>query len=117
MSKVVIVYFDGLCSADMHLIEAKENTNYIWYFMLSDEFFEQTITAGSRTVLHKINQKELLRIRVRIPSLAEQQEIVRILDDLLAKEQKIKDAAEAVLAQIELLKKSILARAFRGELC
>lgn len=39
MSKVVIVYFDGLCSADMHLIEAKENTNYIWYFMLSDEFF------------------------------------------------------------------------------
>lgn len=117
MSKIVIVYFDGLCSADMHLIEAKENTNYIWYFMLSDEFFEQTTIAGSRTVLHKINQKELLRIRVRIPSLAEQQEIVRILDDLLAKEQKIKDAAEAVLAQIELLKKSILARAFRGELC
>ena len=54
---------------------------------------------------------------MRIPSLAEQQEIVRILDNLLAKEQKIKDAAEAVLAQIELLKKSILARAFRGELC
>lgn len=117
MSKVVIIYFDGLCSADMYLIEAKENTKYIWYFMLSNEFFEQTTTAGSRTVLPKINQKGLLRIRVRIPSLAEQQEIVRILDDLLAKEQKIRDTAEAVLAQIELLKKSILAGAFRGELC
>ena len=69
MSKVVIVYFDGLCSADMHLIEAKENTNYIWYFMLSDEFFEQTTTAGSRTVLHKINQKELLRIACVFPLL------------------------------------------------
>ena len=85
--------------------------------MLSGDFFEQTTTAGSCTVLPKINQKGLLRIRVRIPALVEQQEIVRILDNLLAKEQKIKDTAEAVLAQIELLKKSILARAFRGELC
>ena len=43
-------------------------------------------------------------------------EIVQILDDLFAKEQKAKESAEAVLDQIDLMKKSILARAFRGEL-
>ena len=55
-------------------------------------------------------------IRVPVPTLPEQVEIVRILDIIIEKENKAKQAAEAVLEQIDLLKKSILARAFRGEL-
>ena len=51
-----------------------------------------------------------------MPSVPEQAEIVRILDDLLAKEAQAKETAEAVLKQIDLIKKAILARAFRGEL-
>lgn len=53
---------------------------------------------------------------INIPSFPEQNEIVRILDDLLAKEQQAKEVSEAVLEQIDLIKKSILARAFCGEL-
>lgn len=116
LSKVVIIDFEGLCSADMYPIKAKENTKFLWYYMLSGEFVEQASSAGSRSVLPKINQKELSRIIVHWPTPTEQQEIVRILDTLLAKEQQAKDAAEIVLEQIELMKKSILARAFRGEL-
>ena len=51
-----------------------------------------------------------------MPKINEQSEIVRILDDLLAKERQAKEAAEGVLEQIDLIKKAILARAFRGEL-
>lgn len=51
-----------------------------------------------------------------MPKINEQSEIVRRLDGLLAKEQQAKAAAEAVLDQIDLIKKAILARAFRGEL-
>ena len=51
-----------------------------------------------------------------MPKVDEQAEIVRILDDLLAKEQQAKEAAEGGLEQIDLMKKAILARAFRGEL-
>ena len=117
LSKVVVVDFDGLCSADMYPIEAKGNTKCLWYYMLSEEFLEQASTAGSRSVLPKINQKELSALTVVLPTLSDEQtEIVRILDDLLAKEQQAKEAAEAVLEQIDLVKKSILARAFRGEL-
>lgn len=36
LSKVVMVDFDGLCSADMYPIEAKENTKYLLYYMLSE---------------------------------------------------------------------------------
>lgn len=53
---------------------------------------------------------------LHLPEVDEQKEIVRILDDFFAKEQQAKEAAEAVLDQIDLMKKSILARAFRGEL-
>lgn len=53
---------------------------------------------------------------IPVPCIEEQAEIVRIIDSLFAKEQQAKEAAEAVLEKIDLLKKSILARAFRGEL-
>ncbi|HJA78008.1 MAG TPA: restriction endonuclease subunit S [Candidatus Desulfovibrio intestinavium] len=116
LSKVVITDFDGLCSADMYPIEAKENTKYLWYYMLSEDFLEQASTAGSRSVLPKINQKELSRINIRIPTLPEQEEIVRLLDSLLERERQIREAAEQVRERIDLMKKAILARAFRGEL-
>ncbi len=116
LSKVVIVDFDGVCSADMYPIEAKGNTKFLWYQMLSNEFLDKASNSGSRSVLPKINQKELSVIPMQICSLPEQVEIVRILDIIIEKENKAKQAAEAVLEQIGLLKKSILARAFRGKI-
>lgn len=117
LSKAVVVDFDGLCSADMYPIEAYQNARCLWYYMLSDEFLLQASTAGSRSVLPKINQKELSALTVHLPTNdREQEEIARILDELIDKEQQTKEAAEIVLDQIELMKKSILARAFRGEL-
>lgn len=117
LSKAVVVDFDGLCSADMYPIEAYQNARCLWYYMLSDEFLLQASTAGSRSVLPKINQKELSALTVHLPmNDREQEEIARIIDELFDKEQQTKEAAEAVLDQIDLMKKSILARAFRGEL-
>ena len=116
LSKVVMVDFDGLCSADMYPIEAKENTKYLLYYMLSDMFLEQASSAGSRSVLPKINQKELSAIKVRITSAEEQEEVVRILDYILPMMQQVRDKAIQVVDNIDIMKKSILAKAFRGEL-
>lgn len=116
LSKVVMVDFDGLCSADMYPIEAKENTKYLLYYMLSDMFLEQASSAGSRSVLPKINQKELSAIKVRITSDEEQKEVVRILDYLLPMMQQVRDKAVQVVDNIDAIKKSILAKAFRGKL-
>ena len=117
LSKVVVVDFDGLCSADMYPIEAIGDTKCLWYFMLSENFLEQASSAGSRSVLPKINQKELSALTVTIPdSIEEQKEIANIIDSLFAKEYQVKETAEAVIKQINTMKKAILARAFRGEL-
>ena len=72
--------------------------------------------AKSSVGINNINAKELGGIALKIPSIQEQSKVVHVLDDLFAKERQAKEAAETVLEQIDLIKKSILARAFRGEL-
>ncbi len=117
LSKVVIIDFEGLCSADMYPIEAYGDAKCLWYYMLSEDFLRQTFDSGSRTVLPKINQKELNGLKVHLTSVAEEQkEIVRLLDDFFTKEQQAKALAESVLKTVDTMKQSILARAFRGEL-
>lgn len=63
-----------------------------------------------------INAKKIGAYSFNVPNIPEQEKIVSVIQKLLSKEQQSKAAAEAVLDQIDLMKKSILARAFRGEL-
>ena len=53
---------------------------------------------------------------ITVPTLAEQKEIVRLLDQIIEKSQQAKETAGAVIEQIDAMKKAVLARAFRGEL-
>ena len=68
-------------------------------------------SAGQNT----ISRKGLANLKFNIPTLPEQAEIVRILDSIFEKEQKAKELAD-VIEKVDLMKKAILARAFRGEL-
>lgn len=87
---------------------------YLYYYFMANywEYREKAVGGNQPNYSATMIGKWI----INIPSVLEQAEIVRILDDLLAKEQQAKEAAEAVLEQIDLVKKSILARAFRGEL-
>lgn len=80
---------------------------------LCKEQFAQHLTGIGVPNLHLRDIKEVL---IPLPTLPEQHEIVRLIDDLLARERKAQQATEQALASIDLMKKSILARAFRGEL-
>ena len=80
---------------------------------LCKEQFAQHLTGIGVPNLHLRDIKEVL---IPLPTLPEQHEIVRFIDDLLARERAAQQAAEQALASIDLMKKSILARAFRGEL-
>ncbi len=92
-------------------------TNYLLYYLHSNMFrdvFFSNETGGVNQ--GNVSSKFVESISFRLPTLPEQQEIVRILDAVLEKESRAKEAAQTVLDQIALLKKSILARAFRGEM-
>ena len=78
---------------------------------LCKEQFAQHLTGIGVPNLHLRDIKEVL---IPLPTLPEQHEIVRLIDDLLARERAAQQAAEQALASIDLM--SILARAFRGEL-
>lgn len=89
------------------------NRYLLYYFMRNYWDIREKAVGGNQLNLSLTIIKEL---NIEIPPIDEQVEIVQILDDLFAKEQQTKEAAEAALDQIDLMKKSILARAFRGEL-
>ncbi len=89
---------------------------YVYYYCCSTDFKNELISNASATTLPIINKKKTSLLKIVYPEKPEQTEIVRILDGLFAKEQQAKEAAEAVLEKIDLMKKAILARAFRGEL-
>ena len=92
------------------------NIGYIFYYLRSDDVLRYVKEKSKTTNQPNLSIKDLNSMLIAVPCADEQAEIVRILDSLFAKEQQAKEAAEAVLEKIDLLKKSILARAFRGEL-
>lgn len=99
-------------------VKEPNNKHYIDYYLKTDEilnYFRSNAT-GTAGNMPKINQKVVSETPLILPETQEQAEIVRLLDDLLAREQQAKEAAEGVLEQIDLIKKAILALAFRGEL-
>lgn len=71
--------------------------------------------TGNQFSMRNISQDSFRSILIPLPPLEEQKEIVRILDNLLEKEQKAKELCD-VIDKIDHIKKAILARAFRGEL-
>ena len=90
---------------------------YLYHLVRSQAFRADAKSVMTGAVGQQRVPKSFLEdYPLTIPSVPEQIEIVRILDSLFTKEQQAKEAAEAVLEKIDLLKKSILARAFRGEL-
>jgi len=116
---VVSEKFDGYNAIDI-LIAVPDHSQISSEFLCAytnSPFGKKLIFENKRGMaLSHFNVKGYSGLPIRVPQLNEQAEIIRILDDLLAKEQQAKEAAEKVLEQIDLIKKSILARAFRGEL-
>lgn len=98
------------------IISSRTLPRYLSSFLSSPKAQNDIQNRIRSATLGKLSLLNIKDIETPVPSIEEQTEIVRFLDDLLAKEQQAKEAAEGVLGQIDLIKKAILARAFRGEL-
>ncbi len=118
MNKHGIPNFDGVCSTDILVLNVNKLSanEFINYFFSLPKFIEYAVSNSKGINLPRVAAQIILQAEINLPPSAEQKEIVRVLDILLDKEQRTKEIAEKTLAEIDLLKRTILARAFRGEL-
>ena len=61
--------------------------------------------------------KKIMEVPITFPTYEEQREIGNLLCKFLSVEDKVKSTCQSTLESIATMRKSILAKAFRGELC
>lgn len=109
----------GYGSTEFYVLRCKEelNNKYLYHMVRNTTFRAEAKAVMTGAVgQQRVPKTFLQEYQLFLPTLPEQHEIVRLIDELLARERTAQQAAEQALASIELMKKSILARAFRGEL-
>ena len=109
LNKVTIAPYPGLCCADMYPIETDEDTRFMVYLMLADCFVKQTETvANMRIKMPKINQDELARVRIAVPSLDEQKRIAAKLDRLCGRVDELAENIKGEIAALQEYRKSLI---------
>lgn len=88
---------------------------YLFYFFKGPQLQRLVKERITGSAIPHLFQRDIKEFYLAIPPIREQREIVRILDKLLEEEAKIEELT-TLEGQIELIKKSILAKAFRGQL-
>lgn len=116
LNKACIAPFDGLCSADIYPIEAKENTMFVLYSILSESFLEQVRTlTENRVKMPKINQNELRSIVSCVPPFEEQTEIVQYINTKCAKIDSTISKQTSIIEKLTEYKKSLIYEAVTGK--
>ncbi|MDX2055009.1 MAG: restriction endonuclease subunit S [Polyangiaceae bacterium] len=107
LSKVVVIDFEGLCSADMYPLNPRIEREYLQLFLLSAAFLEQVVREDNRLAMPKVNQAQLSATRIAVPPLAEQKRIVarvehlmKLCDDLEAKLRRAEDRASKLVEAV-----------------
>lgn len=99
----------GVCGIRSKIVN---NILLRFYFTNSIEYLYK-ISSG--TTFAQVSKEDISNLYFSLPPLEEQQEIVRVLEEVLEKEKKVKELID-LEEKIDLLEKSILDKAFRGKL-
>ena len=115
---VIPTRFDGanLTENAVKLTNLQCISEYLALYLSSNsvQSFIKTLIASA--TLGKLSIANIKTIPILLPSEEEQNQVIELIEKLLGKELDVRKIAEQVTDQIDVMKKSILARAFRGEL-
>ena len=89
------------------------NKDYLFYFLIHHK---NKIVGNTGAVFNSINKTQISNIIIPMVDLAQQNAIVNQLDDLKSQTQTLKSNYQQELDALDELKKSILQKAFNGEL-
>ena len=118
LNKHDIATFDGVCSTDILVFDAKEITLnlFVNYFFDQHLFIEYVISNSKGINLPRVSEAIVLNAVCPLPPLAEQQRIVSRIESLFAKLDEAREKAQVVVDGFKNRKAAILHKAFTGEL-
>lgn len=91
------------------VIKHNQNPKYLSYWFQSESFQMQKRALASGTKVVDVSAKQLLKVRLPVPALEVQREIVRILDQFTQLEAELEAELEARRRQYEYYQRSLLA--------
>ncbi len=95
----------------------KIDQTFLKYMLVSKPIRTKILEKGTGATVQGIKSKLLKKIKIYVPkTITEQKRIVTKLDALSAETKKLEAIYTQKLADLEELKKSILQKAFNGEL-
>jgi len=94
------------------IIKAK----FLYYFFCSEYVSDYVLSNVNALMQPNLSIKDLKRMEVSVPSIMEQQDILMDIDSLLECTSLLDNQYQSQLLNIDELKKSILQKAFAGEL-
>ena len=119
LMKVCRPEFTGLCSADIYpLSPIKEvmDKDFLFYLLLSKDFTDYAISGSGRAGMPKVNRTHLFNYSVSIPPIEKQREFIIKINQVASQSQDLERIYKSKLVTIDELKKTILQKAFSGEL-
>ncbi|QLN91184.1 restriction endonuclease subunit S [Citrobacter freundii] len=104
-----------------HIAIIKPNSSLIDYkflafYLESPQIFKHASDVATGTAQKTVSLSSLRNFELSVPSLEEQHEIVRCVEQLFAYADTIEKQVNSALTRVNSLTQSILAKAFRGEL-
>lgn len=101
----------------IRLNENKLKPNYLCHFLKIQQTRKKLVESGNGVGIKSLNQGSLSSLKIPFPkSLKEQDAIIDKVDSIAEQSQKLKDIYQRKINDLEELKKSILQKAFAGEL-
>lgn len=97
-------------------IKESVDKGFVKYVLSSPYFINYAHREATGATIKNVSLKSMREFKVPLPPLKEQETIVRQLDALRAETQKLETIYQQKLLNLEELKKSILQKAFVGEL-
>jgi type I restriction enzyme S subunit len=92
------------------------NQNFLYFYLTTSGVAKYVLEHVNTLMQPNLSINDLKNMPIPCPTLIQQQTIVRQLDALRAETQKLEAVYEKKIADLEELKKSILQKAFAGEL-
>jgi type I restriction enzyme S subunit len=119
LNKVLLPDFKGHCSTEIFPIKPNKDVldrTYLFHWLIATETMKKINATWTGATLPRANMNAVLDFKLIVPPLNSQQTIVFKLDALSAETKRLEAIYQQKINDLEELKKSVLQKAFSGEL-